>query len=323
MRVRSGIFAILWVLAACSPQPEPGARTTTQRAPQHRRAPSPAPLAPTLPATPGRYLAISSVPHLAFSTPADPPATKPAADSDVVCDSRSLMVSVTPGGKLLQGRGWHIVSEEKLGPLDAVAIVRRTIPSIRIMCPVEDGRIAIFAGERLIAILAASKRSKSVIAWLERLDNGTLRVWPSLAEPPIGDLKLTGSKVELLPTAARDSICRGKAIVPNIFGKPIWKARRLMIAAGWEPVPAVPAPKPSEEDYHHYVRDGIVEVSQCSRFDARECRFAYRSRGVDVTVITAIVGTMGRPVVYYNPWCDVPSGKYAPYSTMDYYSHYP
>ena len=95
--------------------------------------------------------------------------------------------------------------------------------------------------------------------------------------------------------ATRETVCRGRASVPNIYGMKIDKARAALIQSGWTPVPG----NPSEDSRFGREKDlrkrGIVEVEGCSGTGFGYCRYGYKGAAGALSVTT--MGDDDLPIV--------------------------
>ena len=85
--------------------------------------------------------------------------------------------------------------------------------------------------------------------------------------------------------APQETLCGGKAVVPNIYGKPINEARRLLWARGWAPVPTRPAPEAASRE-GELAKRGVTEVEGCSGTGFGYCSYNYRGGGGLLSVAT-------------------------------------
>lgn len=75
--------------------------------------------------------------------------------------------------------------------------------------------------------------------------------------------------------------------MPNIDGKPIRVARRLLIDAGWAPLPQPNADEAALGIEAKLRKDGITEVESCSGTGYGFCSFDYMSGNGTMGVSTA------------------------------------
>lgn len=185
----------------------------------------------------------------------------------------------SPAGKLVVSRGWAVTGEAPLGSYQAVSFAGRFEPGTSSHCEVEQGNIGIFKGAKLMALVYASRASKESIGTIAALEGGGLRVWDGdTVNMPVGDIQVEqDGLLRLGALAAEESFCHGTALVPNIYGLPIDKARKILVGKGWKPVASKPA---SHSDLSSreagFVKHGIVEVDSCAGTGFAFCAFDYK-----------------------------------------------
>lgn len=192
-------------------------------------------------------------------------------------------------GRVVAGRGWAVTGEAKLGTsLRAVSFAGGFEPGTSGTCLVNDGNVGIFDGSKLVALLYAEKGSKQSLGSVQALEGGGVRVIDGdYLATPLGDIRsIDDYKFEFNPVAANDSVCGGRAKVPNINNMPIDKARAALKANGWEPVPS------SEQDrtdsrVADLVKLGVVEAESCSGTGLGYCSYNYRGEAGTLSVTTA------------------------------------
>jgi hypothetical protein len=197
--------------------------------------------------------------------------------SDCGNDNAAMVIEnpITPGGRVARALGWIVVGEARIGALTAVGISRGYVHLPGTLDQQIDGNVAIFAGDRPIAILHRKDEDGYGIGRLERLESGAVRVAPPRPLKPRGDLVLRGKRLLYRPMAAVDSYCGGRVHIPNIYGKPILRARAMLFAAGWKP-----------DKVEHWGLDvtlarfaqaHIAEGEGCATDSAGQCTFRYSS----------------------------------------------
>ncbi|MBP0580053.1 PASTA domain-containing protein [Labrys sp. LIt4] len=218
--------------------------------------------------------------------------TLPRAPGPVEGADECSHLTVKPtseAGRLVADRGWAVTGEAKLGTaLRAVSFAGGFEPGTSGTCLVNDGNVGVFDGSKLVALLYAEKGAKATLGRLEALEGGGVRVLDGdYLATPLGDIRsIDDYKFEFNPVAANDSVCGGRAKVPNINNMSIDKARAALRANGWVPVPS------SEQDradsrVADLVKLGVVEAEACSGTGLGYCSYNYRSEAGTLSVTTA------------------------------------
>jgi hypothetical protein len=216
---------------------------------------------------------------------------------DPYCSSYAVPHPRTAAGRLAATKGWIVTSETKLGRYDAVTFVRALDPSISATCAHVDGNLAIFDGGNLKALAYQPRSSKGAtsgsalgidvaaedsLGSAQQVDPRRIRLSYGLPSPPFADVVL-GNGISVEPVAENDPVCGGAAVVPNVFGQDIRKARKVLIADAWQPQ------RPDEPDPggERLVRQGVPEVQTCSGTGYGFCSFNYRHRkGFGLNVVS-------------------------------------
>jgi hypothetical protein len=204
---------------------------------------------------------------------------------------------ISEASRTVRGQGWTVTGEAKLGTLLAVSFASKFEPATSGTCFIRDGNVALFDGGRLLAIAYAPKGSKSSIGRIEPLEGGNARIWDG--DPPgqpVADLRLEDGRMRIEPVAPSETLCGGKAVVPNIYGMPIDRARKALGENGWRPVPGDPnAGDPRFGRERDLRKRGIVEVDGCSGTGFGYCSFTYKGASGGLSVTT--MGDGDLPVV--------------------------
>jgi hypothetical protein len=134
--------------------------------------------------------------------------------------------------------------------------------------------------------------------------NGALRL-ENMWLKPFGDLFVEGRDIEVRPLPRFDSICDGAARLPNVFGKPIARARAILGRSGWkadrQPPPVVTKNPDgaleieNSDDYRLY-RRGFREVQECSPNGF--CEFHYKRGAIRIILIT-----QGEEIIQHREEC--------------------
>ena len=204
---------------------------------------------------------------------------------------------ISEAARSVRGQGWTVTGEAKLGTLNAVSFASKFEPATSGTCFIRDGNVALFDGGRLLALAYAPKGSKSSIGRVEPLEGGNARIWDG--DPPgqpIADLRAEDGRMRIGPVAPLETVCGGKAVVPNIYGMPIDRARKALAEKGWRPVPGDPnAGDPRFGRERDLRKRGIVEVDGCSGTGFGDCSFTYKGASGGLSVTT--MGDADPPVV--------------------------
>ena len=193
---------------------------------------------------------------------------------------------VSAGGKLAASRGWIITSEAKTDRYDVVTIVSGLEPATSGMCMGKNGNVAVFAGGKLVALGYSAPKSDLVIGAATTLEGGSVRLWSDGPGFVLGDLTPVNGGFLLSEPAAQETLCRGKAIVPNIFGMPIDKARAKLAEKGWKPAPGDPGERNDADFATDLAKRGIVEAESCSGTGMGYCAFNYSGAAGTLSVTT-------------------------------------
>jgi hypothetical protein len=215
------------------------------------------------------------------------PANPKPARVDEACSGYAVAQPKTAAGRLVARSGWIVTSETKLGSYDAITFVGGLDPSTSGTCAHVDGNLGVFDGADLKALayrrppkahgadsgLGVDAVAEDSLGSAEQVDPRRIRLSYGLPGAPFADVVL-GDGIAVEPVAAKDQVCGGAAVVPNVFGKDIRQARRALIAEGWLPREASGKGAPPAD----LVRQGVVEAESCSGTGYAFCSFAYRHR---------------------------------------------
>ncbi|MDK4743654.1 hypothetical protein PH547_32920 [Rhizobium sp. CNPSo 3464] len=224
----------------------------------------------------------SRVPGLEITLLSQLPKAPASAQSREECDA--LVTPKSEGGKAADALGWGVTGEAKLGPYDAVSFAGEFDPSTAGSCEIDQGNIALFNGSQLLVIIYANKNSKLSIGRIVSAQGSLRIVDGGLVQLPVGDVRLVdGHVIEVEPLAKQESVCGGKAVVPDVHGKPVVEARAAIIAEGWEPFRS---PAPSYEDYagDEIRKSGIIEATDCSATDLASCNYYYHKGDMELSL---------------------------------------
>lgn len=146
-------------------------------------------------------------------------------------------------------------------------------------CNITQGNVGVFDGDKLVALAYGKSAEDTAIGNLTPLEGGAVRVWDGdIVGSPVGDLRVEADgTVRLGRLADEESVCKGKAVVPNVYGMPIDKARKALADKGWKPVRVKPD---GESRQSGLIKRGIVEVESCAGTGLAYCSFSYAARPV-------------------------------------------
>lgn len=217
-----------------------------------------------------------------------PSAPGDAGDKDTC--SNFIVQPATAAGRQVAARGWSVTGEAKVGALQAVSFAGRFEQGTSGTCSISDGNVAIYDNDQLIAIAYVERSASDSIGHVAGLENGSARVWDGdFLSSPLGDIELTDdSQLRLGKMAREESLCAGKAIVPNIYGMSIDKARTALAEKGWSPAPGEPKTDPAQFGREiALIKQGIIETDSCSGTGLGYCGFNYRGPAGSLSVTTA------------------------------------
>ncbi len=187
------------------------------------------------------------------------------------------------GGKIAQSQGWHLTSEATVGDLQAVSFAGDFEPGTSGACFVQDGNVAFFNGDELVAIAYGES-----MGTIESLASGTRgRIWSQDIRyaAAVADVELEDASIRIVPLSKSDFVCSGNARVPNIFGSSIGDARRVTAQAGWKPTPQTDEPDPRTGDLRSA---GITEAATCSGTGYGLCEFIYENDSGSTLTVTSV-----------------------------------
>ena len=207
-------------------------------------------------------------------------------------------------GHLIQKQGWIVTSEATLGRYRVVSFASGFEPGTSALCFARNANIAIFDGQQLLAIAYAAHGKDRPLGKVEPLESGALLIWSDPPGMPVGELHADGGKLRLTKLSPQRSFCHGKASVPNVYGKSIAAARRILMASGWRP--RRPDEKPGEGDMARTLaRQGLIEAEICSGTGVGYCGFGYQGKvgQLEVTTVGGEPDPAANTVVNYEVIC--------------------
>ncbi|WP_198088259.1 Stk1 family PASTA domain-containing Ser/Thr kinase [Variovorax sp. E3] len=203
--------------------------------------------------------------------------------------------------RLVAAQGWAVMADVPLGAYRAVSFAGQMEAGTSGTCNITQGNVAVFDGDKLLALAYGKSADDAAIGNLTALEGGAVRVWDGdIVGSPVGDLRVeVDGTVRLGKLADEESVCKGQAKVPNVYGMPIDKARKALADKGWKPVRIKPD---GESRQAGLIKRGIVEVESCSGTGLAYCSFSYAGAAGALSIVTA--GEKGLPnVVGYDVKC--------------------
>lgn len=240
----------------------------------------------------------SQVDGLAIRALSDLPANKASSpDADLCFAVRQD--PETPGGRKIAAGNWAVTSEVTRDDLSIISFAGKVSPGTSGSCLLEDGNIAIYRDEDLLALIYATGDARG-IGTVEETDSGWLRIWDGeWLSAPLADLRLYGDLAIVRPVAESDSLCDDANRTTTVFGLPIHIARTVLSTDGWQPL--IPSERPEGIPYFRdsLIKAGLPEVQDCSGTGFGYCSFEYEAEnGAVLSVTTAGEGEEGStPVV--------------------------
>ncbi|MDZ3832568.1 MAG: hypothetical protein U0S50_12255 [Sphingopyxis sp.] len=211
----------------------------------------------------------------------------PRAATRDACDWKQTEPRSAPG-KQVAAAGWGVTNDLAVGRFQAVSFAGSFDPGTSGSCEIRDGNVAIFDGGHLIALAYVRRSTARSIGFAAPLEGGALRLWDGDILPqPLADIRISKARMTVGPVAAADRVCGGKAVVPNIYGQPINKARIALQAHGWTPVPGGTSINRTDPREAELARRGVPEVTGCSGTGFGFCAFEYQRQGATLSVTTA------------------------------------
>ncbi|MBR8234765.1 hypothetical protein K6W26_27680 [Burkholderia sp. AU42008] len=202
--------------------------------------------------------------------------------------------TTTAAGREVAQRDWIVTSEAPLGRYTVVTFASGFNAGTSAICFARNGNIGVFDGATLVALAYTARKAGWQLGSADRLENGALLIWGGDGPaPPVGELHEQNGELRLTPVAAESTHCNGRAVVPNVYGKPLDAARKILIAHGWQPLR--PRDKPDAMDgATTLAKHGIVEAEACSGTGMGYCALRYRN-AAGVLGVTTVGGEPDRP----------------------------
>lgn len=232
----------------------------------------------------------SEVKSLAIALAGAIPKAPPSAASREFCEHLTTQPK-SPAGRLVASRGWAVTGEVRLPEgRQAVSFAGKFEHGTSGTCLVSEGNVAVFRGERLLAIAYAPRAARDTIGKVVPLEGGGARIWSGdYLSQPLADLRVEngGTLLALAPLAAEESLCGGRATVPNVYGMPIDRARKVLAAQGWTPLKgAIGNDRAQFGRELDLIERGILEVESCSGTGFGYCAYCYRGPAGTLSVST-------------------------------------
>jgi hypothetical protein len=245
--------------------------------------------------SPSAFHVRSAIAELRIDRAGMVPAAVPRLGVEEECRDRPIAPTTSVGREIAR-RGWHVISEAHVGDHVAIAYVRGLLAGTSAMCFAVDGHVAIADRGRVVAIVSAARRDPTdghdpdgevhpdLIGYVYKVPgSGNFRITDGTgAGPPIAEIRISPDAIAVGRLARADSFCGGRVSIPNIRGRTIVSAARILRMSGWRPVNA---------------RLGLED---CQMTGLGFCGFRYR-RGRQVLEITT--GDEDHEVVDYEPQC--------------------
>ena len=189
--------------------------------------------------------------------------------------------------------GWIVTSVAPLARFQAVTFVSGFNPGTSGLCLARNANIAVFDGNELVALAYAKSKlgpalesDPAPLGVVEPLEDGMgLLIRTDPPGIPVGEFHVAGEKLRLTARAMTHANCRGSAIVPDIYGKGIDTARRMLFTQDWKP--ERPAEGPEVGDMAREMSEkGLIEAEMCSGTGFGYCSWNYRGKAGVLHVVT-------------------------------------
>jgi hypothetical protein len=193
---------------------------------------------------------------------------------------------LTAVGNQVAKHGWIVTSEASLGRYEVVTFASGFTPGTSGICFARNSNIAIYDGGSLVALAYNMRSARSPLGTVEPLEDAALLVWTDPPGSPVGELHDENNELRFTTVAPERAFCGGRAIVPNVYGRRISLARKILITHGWQP--KRPRERPNDEWIAAQLGTrGIIEAESCSGTGAGYCSFNYRGAAGALHVTTA------------------------------------
>lgn len=177
---------------------------------------------------------VSTLPGYKVAAMNDLPPNPYTQSEGQMCD---LGPPQTESGKMVASAGWHVSDEIEQGENTYVSFAGRAIWGTGGICSLEEGNVAIFRSDALVAIIYGTEGDGDAVGRIRATGPNSLRVsHGSYSMSSAGDLTFDPKNgFSLGPMAERDSFCEGRVSIPNLTDKAFGIARELFIEEGWRP----------------------------------------------------------------------------------------
>ncbi|MGN7982193.1 hypothetical protein [Burkholderia sp. 22313] len=200
----------------------------------------------------------------------------------------------TAAGRDVAKLGWVVTSEAPLGRYTVVTFTSGFKPGTSAICFARHANVGVFDGTTLVALGYTTHAARWQLGSVEPLESGALLVWGGDGPAaPVGELREEHGGLRLTAVAAERTYCHGRAVVPNVYGKPLDQARRILISHGWQPLPPHDKPDPMD-GAATLAKHGIIEAEACSGTGMGYCALRYRS-AAGVLGVTTVGGEPDTP----------------------------
>lgn len=213
----------------------------------------------------------------------------------------------TTAGRAVAARGWYVTSEVQAGGYTSVGAFSRGGEGTSGTCFIADGNVFVFRGPALAAIVYGDPPEDEYVGGLIGGVAGTTlpdrvritdRTSPDFAQT---DLRLGADAIEVVPVAERETFCDG-LVIPNLRGKDIPEARKILAREGWRPAPPEAPEEAGYDAATGYRAGGMPEFETCSGTGYGFCAVNYeRADGAQLRVTT--VGDEPPTVSAYDVQC--------------------
>nr|WP_322087830.1 PASTA domain-containing protein [Burkholderia sp. BCC1999] len=228
---------------------------------------------------------------------------------DAFCTQYRVKQTTSAAGREVAKLGWIVTSEAPLGRYQVVTFASGFKAGTSAICFARNGNVGVFDGTTLVALAYTSRAAGWQLGSADPLESGALLLWGGDGPaPPVAELRDERGTLRLTRVAAEHTFCHGRTAVPNVYGKPLDAARKILIAHGWQPLR--PREKPDPMDgAATLAKHGIVEAEACSGTGMGYCALRYRN-AVGVLGVTTVGGEPDKPanntVIDYQVACRQP-----------------
>lgn len=210
------------------------------------------------------------------------------------CRSAAVDAPRTRAGRAAAALGWSVTSEVQAGSDTAVGVFSRGGQGTSGTCFINDGNIVIYRAAQPVAIVygdaPADDAGGPIGGVVKTLTANRLRIsdWT-----PVGfehaDIVLAADRIQVLPIAAKETAC-GNVTIPNLRGKAIPEARKLLAPYSWSPArfPVDDAGAAIGDAAAEYRKQGLTEFEGCSGTGYGFCNVGYTHRSGAVLDVTTV-----------------------------------